>query len=137
GYELYAVDSDNTTGENLEFKVDYIPNPKSPVYYNKKEILIYNENKIWEFKDKVLARTSSDVIVTINGVKLSIEKYTFVSNINTLNIHTSLSNSDIIKVEYHVDKIEYIHNTIKNYKYSIVPIFKKEYSIGNHNKLRY
>lgn len=131
-YQIYA------RGENIpEYLLDTIENPKTPSPYNRIKFLEYNKNKIWEFDEKVMAKTSSDVAVYVNNIRLNTGQYTFSSSLSTLNIHINLKPKDSIKVEYKVDRLEYVHNTNKKHEYRVVPIFRNDYRLGDHSYLKY
>ena len=130
-YEVYGQ-----LGDELVL-IDTIINPKTPNLISEEKSLKYNDRKYWEINELVVAESSSDVVVFVNGVRLNTLQYTFSPKLNVLNIHIDMCQNDTITIEYNVDKIQYKHSTDKEYKYRIVPIFDKTFVIGNHNFLNY
>lgn len=131
-YEIYA--KSNGVEEYLLDKVD---NPKTQSPYRRVKYLDYQKSKIWEFDEEVIAKTSSDIVVYVNNVRLNSGQYTFSSSLRTLNIHVNIKHKDSIRVEYNVDRLEYIHNTSTKCEYRVVPIFDSNYTLGDHSYLRY
>lgn len=135
GYEIYAIYSDN--GEQKEYLLDVIENPKTPSPFRKIKNLQYNEKEVWEFEERIMAKTSNDVTVYVNEIRLNSSQYTFSSALGLLNIHIKLKDSDNIRIEYYVDRIEYIHNATQKHAYRVVPVFDKEYKLGDHSLLNH
>jgi hypothetical protein len=132
-YKIYANYLED--GEMKEYLLDEIPNPKTSSPLPKVKYFEYNKRKMWTFNERVLARSTSDVVVYVNEVRLITSQYTFAPAIGILNIHIPLSEGDVIKVEYNVDGLKYVHNTTKRHEYRIVPVFNNEYKLGDHNLL--
>lgn len=135
GYEIYARCKE---GEGtLEFLLDTIDNPITPTPFRRSRHLKYNQRKVWEIEEKMLAKTSSDIAVLVNQIRLNPGQYTFSSALGILNIHIKLNENDSIQIEYNVDRIKYIHNTTRKHEYRIVPIYKSDYRLGEHSLLNY
>ncbi|MEG0153366.1 MAG: hypothetical protein RR744_09400 [Cellulosilyticaceae bacterium] len=135
GYEIYARRREGD--EVLEFLLDTISNPITPTPFKKTRDLNYNQRKVWEIGEKILAKTSSDVAVFVNQIRLNPGQYTFSSALGLLNIHVNINKKDLIKIEYNVDRIKYIHNTTRKHEYRIVPLYKSDYRLGEHSLLNY
>lgn len=134
-YEIYATHKDGE--DNIEFLLDTIKNPKMQSPFRKSKMLDYNDKMIWEMDEEVIAKTSIDLNVYINNLKLSAIQYTFNPKSRILNIHIKASSSDVIKIEYDVDRISYTHNSDSPCEYRIVPIFENGYRLGEHSLLNY
>lgn len=130
-YEIYGQ-----LGDDL-ILIDTIANPKTPNLISENECLEYNDRKYWEINEVVIAESSSDVTVLVNGVRLNTLQYTFSPKLNVLNIHIDICQNDRITIEYNVDKIQFKHSTDKDYKYRVVPVFNNTFMVGNHNFLNY
>lgn len=135
GYEIYARCKEGE--DTLEFLLDTIDNPITPTPYKRSKSLKYNQRKVWEIEEEMLAKTSSDVAVFVNEVRLNPGQYTFSSALRMLNIHIKLNERDSIRIEYNVDRIKYTHNTNRRHEYRIAPIYKSDYRLGEHNLLNY
>lgn len=134
-YEIYATYKDDLN--NIEFLLDTVKNPKIQSPFLKSKILDYNERMIWEIEEEVIAKTSIDVNVYINEIRLNTIQYTFNPKNKILNIHTKANPNDVIKFEYNVDRISYSHNSDIPCDYRIVPIFDNGYRLGEHSLLNY
>lgn len=134
-YEIYATCKGSE--KNVEFLLDTVENPKMQSPFRKSKVLDYNEAMIWEMNEEIIAKTSIDVNVYINELKLTTIQYTFNPKNRILNIHIKANPNDNIKIEYNVDRLSYVHNSDIECTYRIVPIFKDGYRLGEHSLLNY
>lgn len=134
-YEIYATYKDDEN--NIEFLLDTIENPKMQNPFRKSKMLDYKESMLWEMEEEIMAKTSIDVNVYINEIKLTTMQYTFNPKNRILNIHIKAKSNDVIKIEYNVDRLSYVHNSDMECTYRIAPIFKGGYRLGEHSLLNY
>lgn len=85
-------------------------------------------------KDAV-ATSNQDVKVYINNVKIDPIHYTYSAELDSLTIHCNLEKSDLIEVEYLVDKMIYEHFTHNKCEYRIEPVYKYSHLLGRHTIL--
>lgn len=115
--------------------ISTIDHPHSPERMPMSKELLFNERKQWYVGDNIISESQVDVTVYINGQAISRMDYTYKSSTNSLIIHCTLTSSDIVNINYFVDKVRYIDYYTGKCTYKVVPLFKEGTVTGKHSYL--
>lgn len=130
GYNLKITYEDGTS------EIIYIENTQTPNEVIEEKEFDYNIDLTWKLPDYIVATSTEDIIVFINGTEISSIYYNYNKLGNLISIdNLDVTKNDIVKMQYKCDKIIYEHNTHKKCKYEVFPIYKNSYKLGQHTKL--
>lgn len=132
GYNI-VVKETLPNGSISKYILDTIPNSKVPQPVSHKKILQYTRNQTWQLSDEMYIDSDYSFKVFVNSIKLNDTQYTFSEKLKILTIVHTLTDNDLIEIEYFKDDLLYKHSTSNSCEYFIEPVINYSYNMGDHN----
>jgi hypothetical protein len=134
-YAYLVTVTENDNGVENTYSLPLVLNPDVPNLMLKTVDIVVDDTININVPADIFVDNSHDMTLYINGLPVSPLDYEYNSALNQIRVHTPLTLSEVVELEYYRDEMVVYHNTTMPCTYVVSPIYGKTNNLGDHNLL--